>query len=222
MDREEQHRNNVTLPRSCSSSAPGLGTGLSLLEGSAHLGPLNVLSNSDCSWLRASQPQENVELCLVLSKCSQGLGMVMPAAKAGVHRGLLVTITGYYLHFNGPTKGKKDPYFQLLHCSQKQHGLPKRGDLHLPRLSAKCWTCWTLFIPFAISRLRLAFRQCKFVIFFQRHHMKNVQRCLAPKQFSNSTTEGLGGFPSCPPSGLFHQGAVGKSPSPSTPLALSL
>lgn len=119
MDREEQqHRNNVTLPRSCSSSAPGLGTGLSLLEGSAHLGPLNVLSNSDCSWLRASQPQENVELCLVLSKCSQGLGMVMPAAKAGVHRGLLVTITGYYLHFNGPTKGKKDPYFQLLHCSQ--------------------------------------------------------------------------------------------------------
>lgn len=34
--------------------------------------------------------------------------MVMPAAKVGVHRGLLVTRTGYYLPFDSPTKGKKD------------------------------------------------------------------------------------------------------------------
>lgn len=31
----------------------------------------------------------------------------MPAAEGGVHRGLLVTRAGYYLPFNGPTKGKK-------------------------------------------------------------------------------------------------------------------
>lgn len=72
-------------------------------------GPLRVLSSSDYFWLGASQPQENMELCLELSKCSQGLGMVLPAAKAGVHRGLLVTRTGYYFPFSGPTKGKKRP-----------------------------------------------------------------------------------------------------------------
>lgn len=162
MDREEQqHRNNVTLPRSCSSSAPGL----SLLEGSAHLGPLNVLSNSDCFWLRASQPQKNMELCLVLSKCSQGLGTVMACSKSrGAQRP-----AGHYNRllppFQWSHQGEKRPIFSVAAL------LPKAADLRLPRFSAKCWTCWTLFILFALSRLRLAFRQHKFVIFFQRHHM---------------------------------------------------
>lgn len=33
----------------------------------------------------------------------------MTAAKAGVHRGLLVTKTGYFIPFSGSTKGKNDP-----------------------------------------------------------------------------------------------------------------
>lgn len=80
----EATQNKLALPRSC--SAPGL----SLLEGPAHLAPLRVLSRSDY-WLRVSQPQENMELCLALSKA----GAVMPAAKFGVHRRLLVTRTGH-------------------------------------------------------------------------------------------------------------------------------
>lgn len=106
MDREEkQHRNNMTVPKSC--SAPGLGTGLSWralpIWAPLECSPTVTTSGSGLPSHRKHGALPGTE------QVQPELGMVIPAAKAGVHRGLLVTRTGYFLPFNGPTKRKNDP-----------------------------------------------------------------------------------------------------------------